>query len=174
MHSLGINLLFNTAQISWDNAIIHMQAPETLKRDWIDALEQEILFAHDPATTDAERIQDIIESKYCPADLNKIVEECTHLERAEQRQLLKLLQKFEDLFDGSLGTWKTDPIELELKDPNVKPYHAKPYPVPYSQEKRLKEEIHRLCKYGVLRKITILNGLAQCSQLPSQMAPLDP
>jgi len=153
MHSLGINLLFNTAQISWDNAIIHMQAPETLKKDWIDALEQEILFAHDPDTTDAERIQDIIESKYCPADLNKIVEECTHLERAEQRQLLKLLQKFEDLFDGSLGTWKTDPIELELKDPNVKPYHAKPYPVPYSQEKRLKEEINRLCKYGVLRKI---------------------
>jgi hypothetical protein len=91
MHSLGINLLFNTAQISWDNAIIHMQAPETLKRDWIDALEKELLFAHDPDTTDAERIQDIIESKYCPADLNKIVEECTHLERAEQRQLLKLL-----------------------------------------------------------------------------------
>jgi len=153
MHSLGINLLFNTAQISWDNAIIHMQAPETLKEDWIDALEQEILFAHDPDTTDAERIQDIIESKYCPADLTKIVEECKHLEKTEQRQLLKLLQKFEDLFDGSLGTWKTDPIELELKDPKVKPYHAKPYPVPYSQEKRLKEEIKRLCEYGVLRKI---------------------
>ena len=153
MHSLGINLLFNTAQISWDNAIIHMQSPETLKKDWIDALEQEILFAHDPDTTDAERIQDIIESKYCPADLTKIVEECKHLEKTEQKQLLKLLQKFEDLFDGSLGTWKTEPIELELKDPKVKPYHAKPYPVPYSQEKRLKEEIKRLCEYGVLRKI---------------------
>jgi hypothetical protein len=27
-----------------------------------------------------------------------------------------------------MGTWKTDPIQLELKDPNAKPYHAKPYP----------------------------------------------
>ena len=62
-----------------------MRAPETLKIDWIDALEQEILFAHDPDTTDAERIQDIIESKYCPADRTKIVEECKHLEKTEQR-----------------------------------------------------------------------------------------
>jgi transposase InsO family protein len=153
MHALGINLLFDTAQISWDNATIQMQSPEMLQGDWINDMEQEILFAHDPTTTDAERIQDIIESKYCPADLNKIVQECTHLTAEEQRQLLNLLQKFEGLFDGTLGTWNTEPIQLELKDPNVKPYHARPYPVPYSQEKRLKEEIKRLCQYGVLRKI---------------------
>jgi hypothetical protein len=77
----------------------------------------------------------------------------TLIEKAERRQLLHLLQKYQDLFDGSLGTWKTDPNQLELKDPNVKPYHAKPYPVPHSQEKRLKDEIRRLCKYEVLRKI---------------------
>ena len=80
------------------------------KNHWVDALEQEILYAHNPDTTDAERIQGIIESKYTPADLSKIVEECTHLEKAEQKQLLQLLQKHEDLFDGTLGTWKTDPI----------------------------------------------------------------
>ena len=153
MHSLGINLLFDTAEITWDNAKVHMQPPEVLAGDWVETLEQEILFAHDPDTTDAERIQDIIESKYTPADLSKIVEECTHLNLKEQKQLLQTLQKFEDLFDGSLGTWKTEPIQLELKDPNCKPYHARPYPVPHSQEKRLKEEIKRLCEYGVLRKI---------------------
>jgi hypothetical protein len=90
-----------------------MQHPEMLRDTWVDALEQEILYAHDPDTTDAERIQGIIESKYTPADLSMIVEECTHLEQAERRQLLHLLQKYEDLFDGSLGTWKTDPIQLE-------------------------------------------------------------
>jgi hypothetical protein len=103
MHSLGINLLFDTAEMSWDNAKIHMQHPEMLKDNWVDALEQEILYAHDPDTTDAERIQGIIESKYTPADLSKIVEECKHLEKAERRQLLHLLQKYEVLFDGSLG-----------------------------------------------------------------------
>jgi hypothetical protein len=130
-----------------------MQHPEMLRDNWVDALEQEIFYAHDPDTTDAEKIQGITESKYTPADLSKIVEECTHLDKAERRQLLHLLQKYEDLFDGSQGTWKTDPIQLELKDPNVKPYHSKPYPVPHSQEKRLKDEIRQLCKYGVFRKI---------------------
>jgi hypothetical protein len=89
---------------------------------------------------DAERIQGIIESKYTAADLEKIVQECTHLTKAAQRQLLKRLQKYEDLFDGSLGTWKTTPIQLELKDLIVKPYHARPYPVTHSQERRLKDE----------------------------------
>jgi hypothetical protein len=153
LHSLGINLLFDTVEILWDNAKIHMQPPERTNGDWLDTMEQELLYHHDPNTTDAERIQSIIESKYCPSDLSKIVEECTHLDKTEQRHLLKLLQEFEDLFVGTLGTWKTDLVDLELIDPKVKPSHAKPYPVPYSQEKRLKEEINRLCLYGVLRKI---------------------
>ena len=44
-------------------------------------------------------------------------------------------------------------MDLELKDPNCKPYHAKPYPVPYSQEKKLKDEVERLCTDGILEKI---------------------
>jgi hypothetical protein len=62
MHSLGINLLFDTAEISWDNAKVHMQPPEMLRSDGVDILEQELLYAHDPDTTDAERMQGIIES----------------------------------------------------------------------------------------------------------------
>ena len=41
-----------------------MQPPEILQGDWIETLEQELLFAHDPTTMDAERIHDIIESQY--------------------------------------------------------------------------------------------------------------
>ena len=123
-----------------------------LKGTWINEMEKEVLFAHDPSTTDTERIQHIIESKYAPADLTEIVDLCKHLNHREQKLLLKLLQKFEDLFDGTLGAWNTESIQLELKTPNQTPYHAKPYPVPFSQEKKLKEEIARLCNYSILRK----------------------
>ena len=153
MHELGINLLFGTAQISWDNATVNMRSPDSLKEGWVDALEKEVLFSHDPETTEADRIQQIIDAKYCAADLEKVVEECSHLTKQEQQSLLKLLKKYEVLFDGTLGTWETEPVDLELKEPNAKPYHAKPYPVPFSQEKQLKEEIERLCQYGILRKI---------------------
>ena len=153
IHSLGINLLFDTAQVSWDNVTVFMQLPSRLQGDWVDELEQELLYAHDPDTTDAERIQQIIDAKYCPADLNKIVAVCAHLSKIEQKQSLKLLQNYEHRFNGTLGTWQTDPVDLELKDPDVKPHHSKPYPVTHSQEKKLKEELERLCQYGILRKI---------------------
>jgi hypothetical protein len=64
-----------------------------------------------------------------------------------------LLQKFETLFHGTLGAWDTEHIDLELEDPEAKPYHAIPYPVPQSQETNLKAEMERLVSYGVLRKV---------------------
>ena len=61
-----------------------MQPPSMLKGVWIDELEQEVLFTHDPTTTDAERIQHRIESKYAPADLREIVDQCKHLTTEDQ------------------------------------------------------------------------------------------
>jgi len=153
LHSLGINLLFSTGEMNWDNAIVKMQPTVLLSIDWIEDLKLEVLYAHDPDTTDAERIQAIISGKYTPADLTKIVTDCSHLSSEEQQELSHLLNKFEPLFDGSLGTWQTAPIELELEEPGTEPYHAKPYPVPHSQEQKLKEEVQRMCEYGVMRKI---------------------
>jgi hypothetical protein len=80
----------------------------------IEEFEQELLFAQDPLTTDAERIQNIVESTYCPADLNKIATECHLLNADQQETLHKLLRMFAHLFDGTLGNWKTDPVDLEL------------------------------------------------------------
>ena len=46
--------------------------------------------------------------------------QCQHLTMTQQNELLKLLQKLEELFGGRFGTWKTDPVYFELKD-NVNP-----------------------------------------------------
>ena len=76
-----------------------------------------------------------------------------HLADSEKELLRALMHKFSSLFDGSLGVWKTLPVDLELKDPKAKPFHARSYPVPQSQEQKLKDEINRLIGFGVLRKI---------------------
>jgi hypothetical protein len=81
-----------------------------------------------------------------------MVDECTNLTKSEQEGLFTLLDKYQDLFDGTLGTWKTTPVELELK-PDVKPYHGKAYPVPHSQEKKLRKEVKRMVELGVMRKV---------------------
>ena len=140
--------------IEWDSAIAPKQDPVQLNEEFIDKLEHKLLYIHEPETTDAERIQSILNAKYCKADLVKITGECDQLDKAEQQQLLVLLQKFEHLFDGTVGTWNTEPVKLSLKDPNCQPYHAKAYPVPQSQEQKLREEVDRLCEQGILRKIS--------------------
>ena len=147
----------------WENASVMMQHPSILSdKKWVDNMEQELMQAHDPITTEAERIQQIIDAKYCKADLDQLVAELRHLSQEERDKLLALLKKFEHLFDGTLGTWDTEPVDLELKDPKSPPYHAKPYPVPQSEMQKLKEEVHRMCANGILRKIN-------CSEYASPM-----
>ena len=63
--------------------------------------------------------------------------------------LLELLTEFEELFDGTLGDWNTEPMSLELKE-GTKPYHGKAYPVPQSRKETTIKELNRLYRLGVL------------------------
>ena len=85
-------------------------------------------------------------------DLPKIVSDYNHISTNQKQQLLRLLQKYETLFDGTLGTWKGSTYDIELKD-NVKPYHARAYNMPKSIEKTMKLKVNRLCKIGVLKRV---------------------
>ena len=153
MEHLGFDIMFSEKVMCWDNATAPMRSVDRFDNDEINYLEQEILSMNDPDTIGADRIQEIIDAKYSPADLEAVTKGCKELTVEEQVMLYNLLQKFAPLFDGSLGNWSTEPVDIELKDPNATPYHAKPYPVPYSQEQKLRQEVERLVLYGVLRKI---------------------
>ena len=60
----------------------------------------------------------------------------------QRNYLLKLLQKYEDLFDGTLRTWKTDPVYFKLKE-DTKPICLRPHPVPKVHEEMFKNEVER-------------------------------
>ena len=47
-----------------------------------------------------------------------------------------LLQDFEELFDGTLGDWDTEPVDFELKE-DAKPHYARYYPMARIHTKRL-------------------------------------
>ena len=149
LNEVGIDLLFSSKCISWEGHTTPMKDPLEFKEKTLDFLIHKC-FAQDQVEEDF--IQRMTEQKYSPANLQEEVSKCLNLTADEQDQLLQLLHKYASLFDGSLGTWKTSPVELELKE-GAKPYHGRPYPVPMSQEKKLKDEIKRLEKYGVLRRI---------------------
>ena len=46
-------------------------------------------------------------------------EQCQHFIPNEQERILHILENFESLFYGTLGTWKNPPVNLDLKDDAV-------------------------------------------------------
>ena len=56
------------------------------------------------------------------------------------------------MFDGSLGLWKSKKVQIELKK-DAQPYHARAYPIPKALEAKVKLELERLIKAGVLKKV---------------------
>jgi hypothetical protein len=85
--------------------------------------------ANEPQTLRDEysRATKILGAKYKPASLDDVIKTCENLHVEEQHQLKALLQKYEHLFDGTLGEFnmETIPISLRLMDPNCKPIHAR-------------------------------------------------
>jgi hypothetical protein len=64
-----------------------------------------------------DRIVKILDSDCHKADLRKVVAKATQLNKRQQLNLLRLLQKYKALFDGTLvGKWNTDPVNIELQE----------------------------------------------------------
>ena len=146
LEDLGIDLKFSNHTISWDFAEIPMRPRNSTL--------SESYYVNDSKLVQSElkRVAAIMDAKYEPADLDKLVEECSQLRTKEKLLLLNLLKKYEKLFDGSLGTWKGPPHKIHLKE-GVEPFHARPYTIPKAIEQTLKYEIKSICELGVLRKV---------------------
>jgi hypothetical protein len=68
-----------------------------------------------------------------------------------RKKLLQLLKKYELLFDGTLGDWKTKPVSFQLKE-GASPDHGGAFPVPKIHKDTLIKEVDSLVKLGVLEQ----------------------
>jgi hypothetical protein len=79
-----------------------------------------------------KRVTWIQDAKYKKADLQSIVRDnCKHLSADQQKKSLQLLKKYESLFDGTLGDWKTKLVSFQLRE-EVLPYHGQAFSEPKS------------------------------------------
>ena len=92
MHELGMIFDFKEGRMTWDNSWINMQNPSLFDEGTIAQFEEELFLMHDPDTTDAERIQEIVDAKYNTANLQDEVAKIPNLNREEKRKLYKLLK----------------------------------------------------------------------------------
>ena len=133
--------------LNWEDAAIPWRN--------IDCTTSDAFFIGDSnrsQSRELRRMNNILDAKYQKADLRSSVNDMEHLASDEQQQLLELLQKYEGLFDGTLGKWTGTPYKIKTKEA-VEPHHAKPYPVPHIRELTLKAELDRLVKVGILNKV---------------------
>ena len=83
------------------------------------------------------------------ADLKHVASNATQMNAEEITQLLRLLEYFEDLFDGNLGDWDTDPDDLDIK-PGYKPFNSKYDPFHRINKDNFRKELKRLADIGFL------------------------
>ncbi len=132
MKELGVVLDFKNKTITIDKITLPMRNINLLQgSSTLRAIKLNNSVAKEPLSTlDAtKRVMRILDAKYTKADLQSIVKNnCKHLIASHQKKLLQLLEKFESLFDGTLGDWKTKPVFFQLKE-GASPYHGRAFPV---------------------------------------------
>ena len=146
LDDLGFILNFDEHVVTWEHASVPFKDMEN------DIFESFHIDEPEAIEESMGRIKKILDNTYAAADLHEVTTSQSHLSREEQDKLEKLLQKYEILFDGTLGRWTQPDYHLELK-PDAKPYHAKAFPVPKVHLETLKKEVERLCKAGVLKRV---------------------
>ncbi len=127
MKEFGIILDFKEKMITVDEVklpirnINYLQGSSTLR-----ALKLNHSLAMEPhSTQDATKhVTQILDAKYQKADPLFIGRDnCKHLSADQQKKLLQLLKKYELLFEGTLGDWKTKPVSFQLRE-GVSTYHG--------------------------------------------------
>ena len=120
---LGVDILFSKSKVEWEHAELPFKDVNISRTEAYHIQDSKLI------TTSTERIKKILDAKYEPANLKNIVQTQKHLTITEQEKLYKPLNKYDKLFDGSLGIWKGTKVNLDLKE-DAKPYHAKAFPIP--------------------------------------------
>ena len=83
----------------------------------------------------SNRLTRILDAKYEPTNLKKLVKNTKRLDKEQSKELFKVLKKYELIFDGTSGKWMTLPHKIYLKDPKVALYHKKVYSMPQAHER---------------------------------------
>ena len=167
MRKLKMDVLYSDNVVTWDELRLPMHEVKS-NGEWYDfnALVEDQ--AESESVKDSmSRLTRILDANYDTPDLEVEVAKMTHLTAIQRTLLLALLKKNEDLFDGELGDWVGDPVEIPLKE-GSQPYHARAFPIPNIHEQTFKKDLDRLVSIGVLRKVNRSEWAAPAFIIPKK------
>ena len=117
MLQLGLAADIKRQLLQWDGDTVHMKVSINLlgQSDLTKCeMREVVMHTAEPASAweDTERMVKILYSKYANTDLEQVAANDIHMNADKRTLLLSLLENFEDLFDGNLGNWDIDPVDL--------------------------------------------------------------
>ena len=108
LNDLGLVLDYAKKLVFWGDHSCPMKTPQNIKETYINEVNTII-------GTSSSRVSHILDVEYEKANLVEISRKNQNLTQKDQQKLLKLLLKYEPLFDGKLGHWKDANYDIELK-----------------------------------------------------------
>ena len=171
---LGIDIHTSTLTVHWRNKIIPFHPRGLIENNSTQAIYAS--FSDDPLDqTQFDSMTDylkqvhrnIMPNTYDKVDTDRIASEQSHLTQSQRDDLAKLFRKYTKLFSGKLGVYPKKKLHFELID-NAKPFHSRPYTVPFHHRELFKNELDRLVKIGVLVKCGASEWLAPTFIVPKK------
>ena len=100
---------------------------------------------------DSYAVTSILEAKYEKVDIEDVAKQQKHLTITQQQELQKVLQKYNKLFNGTLGLYPHQKVHIQIEEGAV-PKHSHPYAVANIHLENFKAELKHLVRIGVLSK----------------------
>jgi transposase InsO family protein len=149
LHHYGFKLNFDSSKIEWDGMEAEMKSYKDDENE--------------------EHAQEIYDNTYGKVDFSLLAKQQKHLPLHQQNMLHDLWNDYQDLFQGNLGEWPDEEIDIELL-PDSSPYHCvRPIRIPRIHYETIKKEVDRLLSINVLQEVPIEEAGPWCS--PSFIVP---
>jgi hypothetical protein len=149
----GIKLNYSEGNMEWFDCSIPLCPPGGLDSKEFDAMEdmfhiqvEDEIFGEDWLECFAA---EILDAKYDKTDVADVVKGLTHLNAHQKADLLKVLQENNKMFNETFGVYPHKKVHIDI-DPNAKPVHSRPCPVPQIHLKTFEKELDHLVRIGVL------------------------
>jgi hypothetical protein len=146
---IGVMLNFETNTVKWMDREIAMKPRDHWK-------DRENFFVSLTKDSDLNELEEepeafILDAKYEKQTGKEIADHQKHLSQFERQGLIKVLEKYDTLFDGTMGLYPHEKVHLDL-EPDSVPVHVKPYSVPLIQEDAFKKELQHSLDIGVSQR----------------------
>jgi hypothetical protein len=149
----GIRLNYSEGNMEWFDYSIPLCPPGGLDLKKIGAMEDMIHIQVEDKIFGEDWLEcfatEILDAKYERTDVAEAVKGLTHLNAHQKADLLQVLQENNKMFNGTLGVYPHKKVHIDI-DPNAKPVHSRPYPVPQIHLKTFKKELDHLVRVAVL------------------------